>query len=344
MNATLRWMIPLTLGLLAACGPTAEVTRNDPVVPEEDSSDTENSTIAGAMGLFDMVVNDSVSADAGDNTDYRYVDVSERGSMTLRVRFLAATVDGEVSIHNDYGDILRREPITQGQQEVLVEDFNVVPGRYYVRVFAANGGADYAIGQEFEPEVAAVEVEETQNDDNDADDGDDLEEARRECERQSGMRWSRSRQRCVERSSGGSSSSGNGGSNSSSNNSGNDDHEESSSNGGNESSNNGDGSGDGGNDGDGTANDGQGNQETQVVEEEAREIRASIVNLRVRGSGTVLILRGCGSNSGLSEGSRGRVSGTGESATLIAITGSDSCEAESTAPIGTIAGASAVVF
>lgn len=71
-------------------------------------------------------------------------------------------------------------------------------------------------------------------------------------------------------------------------------------------------------------------------------MRASIVNLRVRGSGTTLILRGCGSSSSLSEGARGRANGA--TVTLTRITGADTCEAESDASIGTLSGASRVTF
>ena len=113
-------------------------------------------SIGGARGLFDMVVNDGVDATTGDNTDYKYFDIDERGSVTIRIRFQQIGVTGSVAIHNDYGDILHNQGISPEEQEVRIEDFDVLPGRYYVSLSIREGRADYAIGRDFTAAVAAV--------------------------------------------------------------------------------------------------------------------------------------------------------------------------------------------
>jgi len=72
--------------------------------------------------------------------------------------------------------------------------------------------------------------------------------------------------------------------------------------------------------------------------------RATIVNLRLRDEGVMLIMRGCGSSSELEVGDRGRVSGTTYRATITRITGRDTCEAESEGTMEELAGSSRVRF
>jgi hypothetical protein len=55
-------------------------------------------------------------------------------------------------------------------------------------------------------------------------------------------------------------------------------------------------------------------------------------------------MNGCGSSSGLSVGARGTVSGTSHRALITRITGSNNCEAESSATAGQIASSSHVNF
>ena len=86
--------------------------------------------------------------------------------------------------------------------------------------------------------------------------------------------------------------------------------------------------------------------ETETEPEEEESIRAQIVTVRDRGAGegTTLILTGCGTSSRLSEGDRGRVTGTSHRATITRITGGNSCEAESSGSPGEIRSAGHVTF
>jgi len=351
-------MLALLLG--AACGPTNENTRETTVVVA-DSNSGDDVSITGARGLFDAVVNDNVSATTGDNTDYKYVDVDSRGTLDIRIRFQQLTFGGLVSLHNDFGDILWEESAPLGTEEVLIEGFETLPGRYYVRVYANEGAADYAIGQTFTPEVVEEpwEPEEVPEEVVEDTTEEDEARARRRRERRERRRAEREAREAAEAANGdsdsdgsssdgssnsdGSSSDGSSdsdGSNSDGSNS--DGSDGSSSDGSNSDGSNSDGSDGSNSDGsDGSNSDGSNSGDSGTAERSS--VRASIVNLRVSGSGTLLILRGCGSNSGLAEGESGRIS-NGSRATLSRITGSDSCEASSSASIGEMSGATHVTF
>ena len=292
-----------------ACG-SMSTAETDTTTTEEAATDANSGddvALAGARGLFDIVVNDNVDAVSGDNTDYKYFDIDERGRVSIRVRFMAPEVAGAVALHNDFGEVLYEEPVTVGQNEVYIEDFGVLPGRYYIRVFASEGATDYAIGREFSSSVTtATQVEEEPEP--------EVEERDEETDEEREARRARRRERRERRER--------------------------------------------------EANAEREPEPERVAEpepepepepeqvadaepaDEVEPIRATILTVREQsgGSGTTLILLGCGSRSGLSEGDRGRVGGSGPRATITRITGSDSCEAESSSGVGEIGSASYVSF
>ena len=133
MTHTIALLTVLLLAL-TACGPQGQA-----VVVEPDTNSGGDDSLAGARGLFDDVVNDSVDAPEGDNTDFKYVDIDARGTLNLRVRFHSMDVTGAVSLMNEFGDVLAERAYSQGGDDLRIEDFSVLPGRYYVRVHAAGG-------------------------------------------------------------------------------------------------------------------------------------------------------------------------------------------------------------
>ncbi|MBN1947841.1 MAG: hypothetical protein JW797_19400 [Bradymonadales bacterium] len=291
--------------LLIACGGMSSseqqaTTTTATAEPQLDTGSGDDATLAGARGLFDIAINDSVDAPAGDNTDYKYFDVTERGRVTVRVRFTAPEVGGTVSLHNDFGDTLYEEPVAPGQNEVVIQEFSVLPGRYYVRIFASEGSSEYIVGRDFESAVAVVVPTGPTPEELAAQEAAERAERERRSSRRSRRRTESTESTPTPRSE--------------------------------------------------PTEEPTVAVEAPVVEEPAVEeeppIRATILTIRERsgGQGSILILLGCGSSSGLSEGSSGRVGSSGERARITRITGSDSCEAESDASVSQIGSASYVNF
>lgn len=340
----------LALGLVAAlfaCGPTTTTT--EPTAAAPDSNSGPDATPAGALGMFG-VVNDSVNAEEGDNTDYKYIDVEQRGDLDVRVRFHQPTVAGAVSIHDEYGSLVREQPVAMSQQDAAIEGLEVLPGRYYVCIYASEGQSDYAVGHEFQPLVRITDAVDTTSRNPDVAarlheiavhperfpqydlNGDGIidaeewellrnevtlevtgqssavvEATRDEDEEEEEERHRRRRHRSRD-----------------------DDDEDEAEEEEEEAAA-------------ATFNPGEEEEEEEAEEEEAG-VRASILTVRDRGSGTTLLLRGCGSASSLHEGDRGTIGGTSHRAQITRITGSDNCEAESDATLSQVGTASYVNF
>lgn len=116
--------------------------------PPPDSNSGEDYNKEGAMAVYGEV-NDSVDADAGDNTDYRYVDVEDRGWLTLRCVFSQSADAGSVALLDADDEVIREAPVSAGTGEVVFEEVEVLPGRYYIRVRADRGRSDYSLNHEF---------------------------------------------------------------------------------------------------------------------------------------------------------------------------------------------------
>lgn len=104
-----------------------------------------------AMGLFvnESSITDGLDADEGDNTDWRYVDVTDEGRLTVTV-----SVDkpdqlsgGEVSVHDEFGGQLERQLVAGSRSTfTFAQEVEKSPTRFFVRVFAEGGRSPYSVG------------------------------------------------------------------------------------------------------------------------------------------------------------------------------------------------------
>lgn len=104
-----------------------------------------------AMGLFinEASITDSIDGDDGDNTDWRYVDVSEEGRLTLNIAFdrPEKLVGAEVSLHDEFGGRLEREVVAANRGSyVFAQEVAKAPTRFFIRVFTETGRSAYSIG------------------------------------------------------------------------------------------------------------------------------------------------------------------------------------------------------
>jgi hypothetical protein len=352
MSRTGAFLVGIWVLAATACGSQSDSTQaTTQRQVAADSNSGGDDTLAGARGLFSETVNDSVDATVGDNTDIKYIDIDGRGVLNVRVRFLQPQqFAGVVTLMNDFGDVLAERPYTAGVSEVLIEDFSVLPGRYYVRIHASEGRSEYAIRRDFDRDPNYLSQDDMSWRDS------QIAEARRlidagewqaareilrglknrfpenneidrlftqvsqEVDRAEAAAITREEEERARRSS------------------------RRSTRRTNETQTERPPRTE-------TPPPGDGSSSTTTTpppaeEPSASSVRATIISLRDRGagSGTTIILTGCGSSSGLSEGAEGRISGTSLRVRITRITGGNSCEAETSGTPGQIGSAGHVSF
>lgn len=146
-SLSLRALVPTLLFFLLV-GTAGSCPDGTVEPPPPDSNSGEDFNKDGAMAFFGEV-NDTVDADVGDNTDYRYLDVSDRGYLTVRCIFSRSADAGSVALLDPDDEVVREAPVAAGTGEVVFEGVDVLPGRYYVRVRADRGRSDYSLSREF---------------------------------------------------------------------------------------------------------------------------------------------------------------------------------------------------
>lgn len=104
-----------------------------------------------AMGMFvnESSITDGLDGDSGDNTDWRYVDVTDSGRLTLTVSVdkPEALQGGEVSLHDEFGGRLERQPVAGNRGTyTFAQEVERAPTRFFVRVFAEGGRSSYSVG------------------------------------------------------------------------------------------------------------------------------------------------------------------------------------------------------
>lgn len=142
MNGTGRRLaLALAGAALAACSATD--TRLD-------SNSGGDAARDQAMALFiDRTVTDRLDAPGGDHTDWKYVDILDKGKMRVEVSVDQPEQLGKayVELTDAFGNRLDRQLVSQGQTNyVFTREVETVPDKYYVRAFTEQGGSVYTVG------------------------------------------------------------------------------------------------------------------------------------------------------------------------------------------------------
>ncbi|MBQ4358809.1 MAG: hypothetical protein II767_00975 [Proteobacteria bacterium] len=115
--------------------------------------DTDNKK-EGALGLiFGMPqIDDRLDYDGGDREDWRYILVSEPGTMTIKINVdQPGNIDGGWNIIDSEGRTLHRQSFSKSQGYYEFSNFPVKAGLYYFQTFAMSGKSIYTIASSFQP-------------------------------------------------------------------------------------------------------------------------------------------------------------------------------------------------
>lgn len=144
-------MIKRSFGLAAllasvACGSVA------PSVDGRSEGDQDRDL---ARGVFlDHTVTDRLDGGEGDNTDWKYVDVAEQGTLrvTVAVDRPDSLRDAEVVFYDEFGGLLKRHPV-EPQENVYVFELDIekIPNKFFVRAFTKDGSSTYTVGARLTP-------------------------------------------------------------------------------------------------------------------------------------------------------------------------------------------------
>lgn len=130
----------LLLGL-AGCGS---------VGPNLDAASEGDEVRDRALAVFlDRTITDRVEGDRGDNTDWKYIDVVDKGQLRVEVRLDTPeqVKDAEVTFHDEFGSRVERFLIIANQQNyIFTTEVEKIPNKYFVRVFSKEGTSTYSVG------------------------------------------------------------------------------------------------------------------------------------------------------------------------------------------------------
>lgn len=103
-----------------------------------------------AMAIFlDRTVTDRIDGPEGDHTDWKYLDILDKGRLKIEVSFDTPEKlkGGEVEFTDEFGGRLERQPVTGGQSNyIFTREVDKVPNKFFVRVFAQDGQSVYTVG------------------------------------------------------------------------------------------------------------------------------------------------------------------------------------------------------
>lgn len=103
-----------------------------------------------AMAIFlDRTVTDRIDGPNGDHTDWKYLDVLDKGRLKIEVSFDTPEKlkGGEVEFTDEFGSRLERQPVSGGQSNyIFTREVDKVPNKFFVRVFAQDGQSVYTVG------------------------------------------------------------------------------------------------------------------------------------------------------------------------------------------------------
>lgn len=130
----------LLLGL-AGCGS---------VGPNLDAASDGDEVRDRALAVFlERTITDRIEGSRGDNTDWKYIDVVDKGQLRIEVRLDTPeqVKDAEVTFHDEFGSRLERFLVIPNQENyVFSTEVEKIPNKYFVRVFSKEGTTTYSVG------------------------------------------------------------------------------------------------------------------------------------------------------------------------------------------------------
>lgn len=106
---------------------------------------------ARLAGEVNQSVTDRIDGSNGDNTDWKYLNVFDKGDLTISVRMDSPekVEGGEITLHDDFGARLDRQTLDPKRPDYYFKiPVNKKPSKYYVRVFAEAGTSAYTVGSQ----------------------------------------------------------------------------------------------------------------------------------------------------------------------------------------------------
>lgn len=104
---------------------------------------------AGAQELFlDKLIDDYISAEEGDNTDWKYFKVKDKGILELTVYWDNKEVRSDIEVRDRFGVILDRRSHSAELEKDRME-MRVEPGTHFVRLYTGKGASVYTIEAKF---------------------------------------------------------------------------------------------------------------------------------------------------------------------------------------------------
>ncbi len=116
-----------------------------------DSASGEDFERAGAQELFlDKLTDDYIDAEAGDNTDWKFFKIRQRGILELTIYWDQKRVGSIIDVRDRFGVLIdSRRHSAELEKDKM--DLKVEPGTHFVRLFTDRGKSVYTIEAKFQP-------------------------------------------------------------------------------------------------------------------------------------------------------------------------------------------------
>lgn len=116
-----------------------------------DSASGDDFERAGAAELFlDKLTDDFLDANKGDNTDWKFFKIRERGILELTVYWDNKNVGSIIDVRDRFGVLIdSRRHSPELEKDKL--DLKVEPGTHFVRLYSNKGASVYTIEAVFQP-------------------------------------------------------------------------------------------------------------------------------------------------------------------------------------------------
>ena len=135
------WMVALA-ALVIGCG-DSEV--------KPDSASGDDFERAGAAELFlDKLTDDYIDAKKGDNTDWKFFKIRQRGILELTVYWDNKNVGSIIDVRDRFGVLIdSRRHSSELEKDKL--DLKIEPGTHFIRMYTARGASVYTMEAVFQP-------------------------------------------------------------------------------------------------------------------------------------------------------------------------------------------------
>lgn len=120
------------------------------VKPSLDGKSEGDEVRDRALAVFiDRSTTDRIDGDDGDNTDWKYVDVIDKGRLSITVSIDAPDKlsGAEIAVHDEFGSRLERLLVVDNQTNyVFGTEVEKIPNKYFVKIFTMGGTSAYTVG------------------------------------------------------------------------------------------------------------------------------------------------------------------------------------------------------